>query len=241
MQPCSDLINRFHCILFQGWHSLTGFQCRLLMKFKTGDVSQTSKSTTHKHVVDQHWNTGQSTSYITSLQFFTPLNCLHYIQNTYQSFIHCVPGTHIMSPVRRTTHTHSHGNKTMAEPSPQRRSLGERMSSILRIILTTWVASIICCFLERRVSITCCSFMSAHTHKEKHSLSHGYSSPVLTNYIGSYQWAHWKARYPKYKFKLNTKSLVIVTESEEKLLTWHQFLIMSYILTVLHISALSGM
>uniref|UniRef100_A0A6B0UXP3 Putative secreted protein n=1 Tax=Ixodes ricinus TaxID=34613 RepID=A0A6B0UXP3_IXORI len=34
------------------------------------------------------------------------------------------------------------------------------MSSILRIILTSWVARLICCFLLVRVSITCCSFMS---------------------------------------------------------------------------------
>lgn len=35
------------------------------------------------------------------------------------------------------------------------------MSSIFRIILTTWVASKICCFLPIRVSTTCCCFMSA--------------------------------------------------------------------------------
>lgn len=44
-------------------------------------------------------------------------------------------------------------------------SPGLRMSSILRIILTTWVASKICCFLPIRVSITCCCFMSEITQK----------------------------------------------------------------------------
>ena len=39
-------------------------------------------------------------------------------------------------------------------------SLGARMSSILRIIRTSWVANKICCFLAVRVSITCWTFMS---------------------------------------------------------------------------------
>ena len=39
-------------------------------------------------------------------------------------------------------------------------SFGDRMSSILRIILTSWVASWIWDFLLWRVSMTLCSFMS---------------------------------------------------------------------------------
>ena len=34
------------------------------------------------------------------------------------------------------------------------------MSSIFKIIFTSWVAKLICCFLPIKVSITCCSFMS---------------------------------------------------------------------------------
>ena len=44
-------------------------------------------------------------------------------------------------------------------------SPGERTSSIFRIIFTSCVARLICCFLERRVSMTCCSLMSAQPKK----------------------------------------------------------------------------
>lgn len=51
------------------------------------------------------------------------------------------------------------------------------MSSILRIILTSWVARLICCFLPINVSITCCSFISA---KNQGHLNHWDNLKVIS-------------------------------------------------------------
>ena len=57
--------------------------------------------------------------------------------------------------------------KSWSAPGGPQSSLspGLRMSSIFRIILTTWVANKICCFLPIRVSTTCCCFMSVWEQK----------------------------------------------------------------------------
>lgn len=51
------------------------------------------------------------------------------------------------------------------------------MSSILRIILTSWVARLICCFLPINVSITCCSFISV---KNQGHLNHWDNLKVIS-------------------------------------------------------------
>ena len=70
----------------------------------------------------------------------------------------------VLGEVPKTSRT---AQKSLSVPGGLQSSLspGLRMSSILRIILTTWVANKICCFLPIRVSTTCCCFMSVGAKK----------------------------------------------------------------------------